>query len=108
MRIGLKTLFGLWYKLCMMGIRLSGPSYIYGDYMSVVHNTQRPESMLWKKSNSVCYHAIRELVIMGECLTTHVRTHLNSADIGRKVLPGGQKRNWLIIMVLYDITDDHH
>ena len=45
---------------------------------------------------------------MGECLTTHVSTHLNLADIGTKVLPGGQKRDGLISMVLYDLTDDRH
>ena len=32
---------------------ISSPSYIYGDNMSVVHNTSRPESVLRKRSNSV-------------------------------------------------------
>jgi len=42
----------------MMGVGISGPSYIYGNNMSVIHNTQRPESMLKKKSGSICYHTI--------------------------------------------------
>jgi hypothetical protein len=37
----------------MMGVTLSGPTFVYGDNMSVVHNTQRPESVLKKKSNSI-------------------------------------------------------
>ena len=105
MKQGMESLRGLRYKLRMMGVELSGPSYVYGDNMSVIHNTQRPESVLKKKSNSICYHAIREAVAMGECLTTHIRTENNPADICTKVLPGGQKRNHLISLILYDICD---
>ena len=105
MKQGMETLRGLRYKLQMMGVPLSGPSYIYGDNMSVIHNTQRPESMLKKKSNSVCYHAVREAVAMGECLTGHISTHDNPADICTKIMPGGQKRDHLIGLILYDLTD---
>jgi hypothetical protein len=68
MKQGMEALRGLRYKLQMMGVSISGWSYIYGDNISVIHNTQRPESTLKKKSNSVCYHAIRESVTMGECI----------------------------------------
>ena len=103
---GMEALRGLRYKLRMMGIEVEGPSYVYGDNMSVIHNTQRPESTLKKKSNSVCYHAVREAVAMGELLTGHVSTHENPADMLTKVLPGGMKRDHLIGLVLYDITDE--
>jgi hypothetical protein len=56
MKNGIETCRGLRYKLRMMGVTLSGPTFVYGDNMSVVHNTQRPESVLKKKSNSICYH----------------------------------------------------
>jgi hypothetical protein len=105
MKNGMEATRGLRYKLRMMGVALSGPTYIYGDNMSVIHNTQRPESTLKKKSNSICYHAVRESVAMGESITGHVSTHNNPADIATKVLPGGQKRNGLIGLVLYDLTD---
>ena len=52
MKIGMETLRGLRYKLRMMGVPISGPSYVYGDNMSVIHNMQMPESTLKKKSNS--------------------------------------------------------
>ena len=71
MKVGMETLRGVRYKLRMMGVELNGPSYVYGDNMSVIHNTQRPESVLKKKSNSVCYHAVRESVAMSECFTGH-------------------------------------
>ena len=50
MKNWMETLCGLRYKLQMMGVLISGPSFIYGDSRSVVHNTQRPESTLKKKS----------------------------------------------------------
>jgi len=105
MKQGMETLQGLQYKLRMMGIPLTGPSFIYGDNMSVIHNTQRPESVLRKKSNSVCYHAVREAVAMGECLTGHIASMDNPADICTKIIPGGQKRNHLFRLILYDIAD---
>jgi hypothetical protein len=107
MKVGMETLRGICYKLCMMGVPLTGPSYIYGDNMSVIHNTQRPESTLKKKSNSICYHAIREVVAMGECLTGHVSTHKNPADLCTKVVPGEMKRDFMISLILYDLVDDH-
>ena len=90
----------------MMGVPLSGPSYIYGDNMSVIHNTQRPESTLKKKNNSICYHALREAVSMGECLTTHIPNKDNLSDMMTKVLYGSNKRG-LIKGLMYDMFDSH-
>ena len=73
-KIGMESLRGLRYKLPMMGVRISGPWYIYGNNMSKIYNIQRPELMLKKKSNSICYHAICESVAMGESLTGHIGT----------------------------------
>ena len=94
MKIGMESLMGLRYKLRMMGVGISGPSYIYGDNMLVIHNTQRPESMLKKKSNLICYHAIRESVAMGESLTGHIGTNKNVGD-------------YTVSQLLYDIYDDY-
>jgi len=105
MKQGMEVLLGVHYKLRMMGVNIAGPSYIYGDNMSVIHNTQRPESTLKKKSNSVCYHAVCEAVAMGECLTGHVPTKDNPADLCTKLIPGGQKRDHLVRLVLHDLAD---
>jgi hypothetical protein len=53
MKNGIETCRGLCYKLRMMGVALSGPTVVYGDNISVVHITQRPESVLKNKSNSI-------------------------------------------------------
>ena len=53
MKHGVETLRGIRYKLRMMGVPIDSPSYVYGDNMSVINNTQKPESVLKKKSNSI-------------------------------------------------------
>ncbi|KAL7525190.1 hypothetical protein ACHAXR_001901 [Thalassiosira sp. AJA248-18] len=100
----MESLRALRYKLRMMGVPISGPSFIYGDNMSVIHNTQRPESTLKKKSNSICYHAVRESVAMGESRTGHISTHFNLADLLTKVLYGAKRRG-LVSGVLWDVFD---
>ena len=77
MKYGMETLRGLQYKLRMIGVPISGTSYVYGGNMSVIHNTQRPDSTLRGKSNSICYHEMREIVAMGESLRTHIPTNEN-------------------------------
>ena len=103
----MEDLKGLRYKLRMMGIEFNGPSYMYGDNMSVIHNTQRPQSLLKKTSNSICYHAVTEDLSMGECLTGHVFSEQNTADICTKVMSGWVGRDRITRMVVYDLADDH-
>jgi hypothetical protein len=105
MKNGIETCRGLRYKLIMMGVALSGPTFVYGDNIYVVHNTQRPESVLKKKSNSICYHAIRESAAMEESIIGQVPSVDNPDDICTKVVPGGQKRNHMIRLILHDFCD---
>jgi hypothetical protein len=105
MKHGIETLRGLRYKLCMMGVLLTGPSFIYRDNKSQVTNSSRPESTLKKKCNSICYHAIRESVAMGESIIAHIRTQFNLADFLTKVTNGATRRR-LVGDVLFDIYDD--
>ena len=105
MKHGVETLRGLRYKVRMMGIPLTGPSYIYGDNKSQVTNSSRPESTLKKKCNSICYHAIRESVAMGESLITHIKTDDNLSDFLTKTTSGAKRRK-LVSGVVHDIYDD--
>ena len=43
-------LLGLHYKLCMFGIPVDEPVFIYGDNQSVLVNASAPESTLKKTS----------------------------------------------------------
>ena len=89
----------------MMGVPIDGPTHMYGDNMSTIHNTQHPESQLMKKSNSIGYHAVRKAVPTGELLTGHVKMDESTADILTNDVGGGIKRKNLGQMYLYDIHD---
>jgi hypothetical protein len=90
----------------MMGVTIDGPTYVYGDNMLVVHNTQRPESILKKKkSNAIFYHAVRESTTMGGSIIGHVPSVNNPADICTKAVPCGQRSDHLVGFLLRDIVD---
>ena len=40
MKHGIEMMRSISYKLRMMGVLVLGPSYVYGDNMSMIHNTQ--------------------------------------------------------------------
>ncbi|KAL7447705.1 hypothetical protein ACHAXS_000077, partial [Conticribra weissflogii] len=58
--MGVYMLQHLRYKLRLMIVAIDGAAHIYGDNMSIMKNTSKPESTLNKKSNAVCYHVIRK------------------------------------------------
>ena len=103
MKTAVEALRSLRYKLRMLGVEIDGPTTVYGDNMSVLHNTSAPQSTLKKKANAIAYHAVREAVAMGECLTTYIRSSDNIAGILTKVLPSGEKRNHLLRQILHDL-----
>jgi hypothetical protein len=105
MKHSIETLRGLRYKIRMMGIPLSGPTYVYGDNKSQVTNSSRPELTLKKKCVSICYHAICESVAMGDTLLTHIRTGENLADFLTKITSGTKCRK-LVSRVIHEIYID--
>ena len=94
---------GLRYKLRMMGIAISEPTYLFGDNQSVLYNATCPDSMLKKKSNSIAYHFVREGSARDEWRITYINTHLNVADLLTKPLPAGEKRMRFIRMILHHL-----
>ena len=90
---------GLHYKLRMMGIPCEGPAYILGDNQSVLANTTVPDSTLKKKSQSICYHFVREGAARNEWRTSYVNTNDNESDLLTKLLPSGPKR-WGFVRTL--------
>jgi hypothetical protein len=105
---GIEKLRGLGYKLRMMGIPLTGPSYINGDNKSQVTNLAKSESTLKKKCNSICYHNVRESVMMDESLITHIRTHDNLSDHMIKVINGAKRQNLLVVSCMIFMTTTSH
>jgi hypothetical protein len=105
MKNGIETWRVLHDTLIMSGVTLGGPTFVYGDNMYVVHNTQRPESVLKKNSNSIFYHAVCRSAVVGEQIIGHVPSVDTPADICTKVVPGGQQWNHLIRLLLHDLCD---
>ena len=106
MKVRIETLHAILYKLRMMGIPISGASYIHGGNMSFIHNTSRPESTLKKKCNAIAYHVIHESVAMGETSTGCKKAEGNPAYLLTKIATGGKFR-YFVSLVLYDIYDEH-
>ena len=92
MKLCCEYIRGLRYKLRMMGISVSEPTFVFGDNQSVLANVTRPHSVLKKKSSSIAYHFVREGVAKDEWRSTYLNTHLNPSDMLTKSLPGGEKR----------------
>ena len=87
----------------MMGIPVQDPTYIYGDNKSVLYNSTLPESTHKKKSNSIAYHFVRDGTARDEWRLAYVSTHANPSDLMTKAVPGGEKRQSLVRMILWDI-----
>ncbi len=73
--------------------------------MSIIKNNSKPESTLSKKSNAVCYHAVRESVAMVETLPAHIPDVENPADLMTKRL-SGSKHQYIVQNILHDIYDN--
>ncbi len=91
---------GLRYKLQMMGITVYEPTFVFGDYQSVLANTTAPASTLKKKSNAIAYHFVREGCACDEWQTVYINTNDNIADLLTKPL-AGLKRSKFVQMILH-------
>ena len=88
LKTGVELIKGLRYKLRMMGIPINGPTHVRVDNMSVVNNTTLPESQLKKKSNSICYHFVRESVAAKVIRIAYEGSKSNLADCLTKIQSG--------------------
>ena len=82
-------------KLWMFGIPLKGIANVYCDNESVVNSTTRPESVLKKRHNAICYHAVREAVAADIIRIFHEPGETQLADILTKSLPGPRRKKLL-------------
>lgn len=86
----------------MMGIPIDCATHIYGESMSLINNTSKPEYVLQKKNDAECCHTVHESVGMGESLTMQIDGNENPAELFTKVLSSG-KRMLLVNNILHDI-----
>ena len=89
------------YKLRMIGIPVDEPSFMFGDNQYVLANTNNPGSTIKKKSQSICFHFIREGCSLDEWRTAYIKTCENIADLLKKYLPNGEKRWHFVNKILH-------
>ena len=96
------------WKLRMMGVAISGPSYIYGDKnMSVIHK-QHSTTRVRTKGEVQCDLLPRNSRRCGHGQIPYRRslsTHNNPAGIYTKSIQGGCKCDHLVGLLLYHIAD---
>ena len=76
----------------MMSVKVPYPSYIYGDSIYAIGNTQHVESTLNKRIDTIYYHAFHESVVMVEYVMSHIISFDNFSDFLIKVLYGQKSR----------------
>ena len=82
---------GLRYKLLMMDTPVDELSFMFGDNQYVLATTANPGSTIKNKSQSICFHFIREGFARDEWRTAYVKTCENIDDLLKKSLPNGDK-----------------
>lgn len=89
-KMAVELIEGLRYKLRMFGVQLNGPTLVFCDNESVVHNLTKPESTLKKKHNSIAFHKTREAVASNTIEVHKIASKDNPSDLLTKVLSGIQ------------------
>ena len=100
LKIAVKLVESLIYKLRMFGVPIEGEARIFCDNESVVNSSGNPETVLKKKHCSVAYHKVREMVASGKVLIYYEHSSSNLADLLTKPL-SSSKRQPLIQALLH-------
>ena len=75
------------YMLCMLGIPIDGPSWLFGDNKSVITSSTIPHSTFGKCWNALSYHHFREAIAAGIVRFHYIPTDENPSDVLMKALP---------------------
>ena len=73
--------------LMYMGVPIDGPSWMFGDNLSVIKNATLPTSVLLKRHNFLCFHRVREAIAANIIRFIKINGKDNIADILTKFLP---------------------
>jgi hypothetical protein len=93
-----EQIIDLRYTLRMMGIPIDGPTWMFGDNLSVITSSTIPSSALNKRHNALSYHRVRECLASKIMHFIHVDGKYNPADIFTKYL--GWVTFWPLIQPL--------
>jgi hypothetical protein len=76
------------YVLRILGMKVEGPTTVFGDNNSVILNTSVPSSMLKKKHNACAYRRVQEAHTSRILQMVHLPSVENYANVLAKPLPG--------------------
>ena len=86
-RQAVRQIINLRYTLCMLGVPIEGPSWLFSDNKAVVTSSTIPHSLLNKCCNAISYHKVCEAIAGGFIQFEYISTDQNPADILTKSLP---------------------
>ena len=103
-RTATEQIMDLRTTLRYLGIRLYGPTYMFGDNKTVVNSSIYPKARLHKRHVLLSFHRVREAIAAGLLYFIHIPGDLNPADILSK-LWGYQQVKTKLKAILFFIGD---
>ena len=85
-RQAVEQVMELRYTLRMLGVPLKGPTFMFGDNLSVIVSSTIPQSSLKRRHNALSYHRVREAIASGIIEFYHIDGKSNPADVVTKNL----------------------
>ena len=76
-RQAVEQIIDLHYTLCILGVPIEGPSWLFSDNKAVVTSSTIPHSSLNKCWNAISYHKVCEAVAGGFIHFEHISTDQN-------------------------------
>ena len=83
-RTAVDQIVDLRYTIRMLGVPLTGPSWMFGDNLEVINSATIPSGKLQKRQNILNYHRVREAQAAGFVNFVHMDGKDNPADICSK------------------------
>jgi hypothetical protein len=75
------------YTLRMLGVKVEGPTYMFGDNKSVVDSASLPKCSLKKRHNALAFHRVREAIAKRIVTFIWISSKDNPSDPMTKLLP---------------------
>jgi hypothetical protein len=100
-RTATEQIIDLCYTICMMGVPLDGPAWMFGNNESVVKSATIPHLSLMKHSNALAYHRAREAIAAKVLHFCHIPSNQNPANVLTKFSPWWATSWPLIEPILY-------
>ena len=109
LRIVVKMIKALRYKLRSFGVPIEGPTNVFCDNRSVVTNSTISTSVLNCKHNAICYHRVRKAQAAQTVQVGWIAKEYNKADLATKTTISTKRRHDLVSSIFDDcrvVVDD--